>query len=327
MLDLDLDLAYLQQKKNLLAFSAGVDSSALFFLLIENHIKFDIAIVDYGVREQSKEELAHAKALARKHKLFCHSITAPKFHANFEQQARDFRYGYFDSLVAIEGYDNLLTAHQLNDQLEWMLMRFTKGAGVSELIGLEARSQRKNYTLLRPLLSFPKAALVNYLESHDHPYFVDESNQNEVYERNKFRHQFSDALLAEYQAGITRSFEYLRKDKAILASTFEIVYQHKAFRILKLSQRSVKAKASDVTLKGLGYLLSAAQRREIEKEDSLVIGGEWVVALVDHLLYIAPYVTEEMPKAFKEVCRVEKIPSKVRPYLYKENIALENFLD
>ncbi len=317
---LDLNLAHLQQKKNLLAFSAGVDSSALFFLLIENNIKFDIAIVDYGLRSQSKQELSHAKNLARKHKLFCHSIAAPKFSSHFEQKARDFRYEFFDSLVTIEGYDNVLTAHQLNDQLEWMLMRFTKGAGVSELIGLEAISKRKNYTLLRPLLSFTKEELLLYLKSNDYPYFIDESNQDEKYERNKFRHLFSDALLADYKEGIQRSFEYLRKDKEMIESAFETVYQDKSLMILKLSNLHVKAKATDMTLKKLGYLLSAAQRHEVAKEDSLVIGGEWVVEIEEDLLYIAPYTTEDMPKKFKEACRIAKIPSKVRPYLYKENI-------
>ena len=52
-------------KKNLLAFSAGVDSSALFFILLEKDIEFDIAIVDYNLRIQSKDEIQYAKQLAK----------------------------------------------------------------------------------------------------------------------------------------------------------------------------------------------------------------------------------------------------------------------
>ena len=128
---LKLDIEHIKNKKNLLAFSAGVDSSALFFLLLEHDIKFDIALVNYGTRETSDEEEMHAKALAKKHKLFCHSIKAPPFDTHIEMQARDFRYEFFNSLITIEGYDTLITAHQLNDQLEWFLMRFTKGAGLA----------------------------------------------------------------------------------------------------------------------------------------------------------------------------------------------------
>ena len=315
-----LPTSYLLPRKNLLAFSAGIDSSALFFLLLENNIKFDIAIVDYNVREQSKKEVAHAKALAKKHKLFCHTIQAPTFTSHFEKQARDFRYEFFESLVTIEGYDNILTAHQLNDQLEWLLMRLSKGAGVCELLGLEPISKRKNYTLVRPLLSYSKEELLAYLHTHDYPYFEDESNIDEKYERNKFRKQFSDALLSEYKEGISRSFVYLRKDKETLESEFETYYATKALRIIKLHNIHAKTKAADVTLKKLGYLLSAAQRKEIEKEESVVIGGEWVVEIKDNLLYLCPYIATDMPKAFKEICRINKIPTKIRPYIFKENI-------
>jgi len=317
---LNIDTKNLQNKKNLFAFSAGIDSSALFFLLLENNIKFDIAIVDYGIRTQSKEEIAHAKALAKKHKLFCHTIQAPTFTSHFEKQARDFRYEFFESLVTIEGYDNILTAHQLNDQLEWLLMRLSKGAGVSELLGLEPITKKENYTLLRPLLSYTKEELLAYLHANDYPYFVDESNTDEKYERNKFRKQFSDALLTEYKEGISRSFDYLRQDKEALENAFEILYATKELRIIKLHNIHAKTKAADLTLKKLGYLLSAPQRKEIEKETSLVIGGEWAIELQDTLLYVCPYITADMPKKFKEICRVNKIPTKIRPYTFQENI-------
>ena len=317
---LTLDLSHLKGKKNLLAFSAGVDSSALFFLLLENHIKFDIAIVNYGTREESDSEEAHAKALAKKHKLFCHSIKAPVFHSHFEKQARDFRYEFFESLITIEGYDTLITAHQLNDQLEWMLMRLSKGAGLSELLGLEPVTNKRHYALIRPMLAYSKEELLQYLKTNNYPYFVDESNADESYERNRFRRQFSDALIAQYKDGIQRSMEYLRKDKEVLESGFETIYSNKLLYTVKLHTPTAKVKAADITLKSLGYLLSAKQRQEIEKESSLVIGGAWSITLQDNLLFIAPYLNADMPKKFKELCRVLNVPNKIRPYLFKEHI-------
>ncbi len=317
---LTLDVTHLERKKNLLAFSAGVDSSALFFLLLENNIKFDIAIVNYGTRENSDKEEAHAKALAKKYKLCCHNIKAPRFNAHFEKKARDFRYEFFESLISIEGYDNLLTAHQLNDQLEWMLMRLSKGAGVSELLGLSPLTKKETHTLVRPLLGYSKEELLEYLQDHDHPYFIDESNSDETYERNAFRKQFSDPLMAKYKEGIKRSFDYLSKDKERLESEFETLYAEKKLRVIKLHTLASKVKAVDLSLKKLGYLLSASQRQEIEKETSLVIGGEWAIELQNDLLYISPYITTDMPKKFKEACRVTNIPSKIRPYIFKENI-------
>ena len=310
----------LKKNKNLLAFSAGVDSSALFFILLENNIPFDIALVNYGTRENSDTEEAHARALAKQYNLSCHTIKAPIFKTHFEKNARDFRYTFFETLIKEHSYDTLLTAHQLNDQLEWLLMRLTKGAGTSELIGLEPESQRNGYTLIRPLLEYSKEELLNYLQSNNHPYFIDESNNDEKYERNKFRKQFASPLMAEYKEGIKRSFNYLRSDKKRLEEDFEVLYSQKDLKIIKLHSLSAKVKASDLALKALGYLLSSSQRQEIEKEKSLVIGGKWAVELQDDLLYIAPYLTADMPKVFKEKCRVLKVPSKIRAYCFKENV-------
>jgi tRNA(Ile)-lysidine synthase len=323
---LTLDISHLKEKKNLLAFSAGVDSSALFFLLIDNNISFDIALINYGTRKNSDAEEAQAKALAEKHNLTFYTIKAPKFTTHFEKNARNFRYAFFESLIHKHGYDTLLTAHQLNDQLEWLLMRLAKGAGVSELIGLEPVSKRKNYTLVRPLLEYSKDELLAYLKTNRYPYFIDESNSDEKYERNRFRKAFSDPLMKEYKEGIRRSFEYLKKDKEYLEKKFETIYSEKELKVIKLHTETAKVKAVDLALKELGYLLSAAQRTEIEKEESLVIGGKWAVEYQNDQLYIAPYVTVNMTKEFKEACRALKLPNKIRAYCFQHEINIYKIL-
>ncbi len=316
--------SFLIKKNNLLAFSAGIDSSALFFLLIEHNISFDIAIVDYGVRDQSKDEIAHALALAEKHNLKCYTAKAPKFDGDFEKNARDFRYRFFEQLIKKHGYNNLLTAHQLNDRLEWLLMRLCKGAGVNELIGLESVSQRDDYQLIRPLLEYSKEDLKEYLDKNGYPYFIDESNTDEKHERNRFRKLFSDPMIEEFKDGIKKSLKYLERDKEYITSDFGAVYSCNQLRVIKLKNKAIKARAADIALKELGYLLSSAQREEIEKGNSLVIGGKWAIETQDDILYISPYETVDMPKPFKEQCRLLKIPHKIRPYLYMQGIDPES---
>jgi tRNA(Ile)-lysidine synthase len=130
-------LSKLRDKKNLLAFSGGADSTSLFFLLLENKIPFDIAIVDYNIRKQSKSEVAYAKELAKINNLKCHIYNAPKIEKNFEATAREIRYDFFEELIKKEHYTNLLTAHHLGDRLEWFLMQFCKGAGCVEITGMQ----------------------------------------------------------------------------------------------------------------------------------------------------------------------------------------------
>jgi tRNA(Ile)-lysidine synthase len=329
---LSLHTEVLKGHKNLLALSGGVDSSALFFLLLAHNIHFDIAHVNYGTREASKQEEKHAQTLAKQYGMVCHTIKAPPFETHFEAKARRFRYHFFEQLIEEHHYTNLLTAHQLGDQLEWLLMRLTKGAGVSELIGLMPISQRetstqKPYQLIRPILNYTKEELLTYLQQHHHPYFVDETNSNERYERNHFRKHFADPLLKQYKQGIQKSITYLTQDKQRLEEDFQTLHKEKQLRILKLHTPTAKTKAADHTLKTLGYLLSASQRQEVATETSLVIGGKWAIELQDTLLYIAPYTKTPMPKPFKEQCRLLHIPSKVRAYCFSESIDITQLHD
>jgi tRNA(Ile)-lysidine synthase len=315
-----IETSHLKDRKNLLAFSSGVDSSALFFLLLENNIKFDIALVNYGTRKNSHKEEQNAKELAEKYNLTCYTIKAPKFTTHFEKNAREFRYDFFNELIEKYNYENLLTAHQLNDQLEWLLMRLTKGAGLLELIGLENISKRVNHKLIRPLLQYSKDELLSYLNENSYPYFIDESNVDDKYERNRFRKYFANELMEHYGSGIGRSMEYLKKDKATLEKQFETTFSQKELRVIKLHSNRAKSRAVDLTLKELGYLLSASQREQIENENSLVVGGKWSVEQVGNLVYISPYLKITIPKITKEKFRIAKIPSKIRSYMFKENI-------
>ena len=114
-----LTLPLLHRGKNLLAFSGGVDSSALFFLLLKEKIPFDIAIVNYQVRDASASEIAYAQELAKKHDKQCFLLKVKLSSENFEAQARKVRYDFFETLIVEHHYTNLLTGHQLNDRLEW----------------------------------------------------------------------------------------------------------------------------------------------------------------------------------------------------------------
>ena len=69
------------KSSNLLAFSAGVDSTALFFYLLEKNIPFDIAIVNYHTRATSDEEVEYAKNLAKRYnkKIFIKDCFLDKF--------------------------------------------------------------------------------------------------------------------------------------------------------------------------------------------------------------------------------------------------------
>jgi len=300
---------------NLLAFSAGVDSTALFYMLIEHNIPFDLAIVDYHQRKQSKDEVIYATQLAHKYNKKCFISHYPLEQKFSEKEARTFRYNFFDAIMIEHKYETLLTAHQLNDKLEWFLMQFTKGAGLSELLGMGKISYKNGYTIVKPLLEYTKQSLKNYLLKNNYKFFEDASNNDEKYKRNYFRHNFSDKLLENYESGILNSFDYLQNDSNSLFNNFT----KKSLEELHIYQYNddlnIAMRIIDKDLKIRGIIISKATRDEILQNKAVVISHKIAVSIVHGKIYTAPYIKKVMTKKFKEKCRREKIPQNIRGYL------------
>lgn len=317
-------LEFLRNKKNLLAFSGGIDSTALFFMLLERGIEFDIAIVDYCKRIESKLEVNYAKDLAEKYKKRCFVKEILLDDSNFEAKARDVRYAFFEEIIKGHNYDTLLLAHQLNDKLEWFLMQFTKGAGLIELYGMNEIEKRDGYEIIRPLLWYSKSELIEYLQNRGIKYFIDSSNSNIKYKRNYFRHNFSNRLIAEFKDGIKRSFEYLKIDQEIILSLANNKQIGELFIIKRSGIDRIDILMIDKALKKLGIIISKAQKDEILRQKDCVVSGKIAISFCKDLIYIAPFITTKMPKEFKEKMRLAKIPPKIRGYLFKNSHFLQN---
>jgi len=259
-------ISQLKESKNLLAFSAGGDSTALLFLLLEHNIAFDIAIVDYGVREQSKEEVTYAKTLSEKYNFNCYEHSAKDISSNFEANAREIRYDFFKQLIEKHHYNNLLTAHHLGDRFEWMLMQFCKGAGCSELAGMKEFEKRNNYNLIRPLLHKDKEELLIFLQKNSIKYFEDSSNIDQSIKRNFFRHNYAKPLLKEYQEGIKKSFEYIDEDREILTPYIEIQEIDEFGYFPSTGNKRADLYAIDRYLKSKLHLTTTGEKTVLKKE-------------------------------------------------------------
>lgn len=325
---MNLNFSAIKESKNLLAFSAGVDSSALFFLLLKQNIPFDIAIVNYNVRVQSKDEVNYAKELALKYnkQIYIKDIKLEST-SNFEKMARDIRYKFFEEVIDENSYETLITAHQLNDKLEWFLMQLTKGAGLVELIGFNEFKQKENYKVYKPLLEITKEELESFLKQENIKYFIDNSNFDEKYKRNYFRHNFSDKLLNEYTNGIKKSFKYLQDD--INSLNIEIT-PIKIFDELEIyknqNDNNLNIRIIDNSLKKRGFLLSSAQRKEIIKQKEITISHKINITLNEDFIWICPNISSIMDKKFKEMCRINKIPKNIRNYIYYKKIDIKELV-
>ena len=318
-------LRKLKLGRNLLAFSHGVDSTALFYLLDEAGVKFDLAIVDYNLRAQSKDEVASARDLAAKFNKQIYVKSVQLGESNFEHEARAARYEFFGQICREQGYENLILAHQFDDKFEWFLMQLGRGAGLSELLGMQEIEAREDYVIARPLLCVRKCELERFLRKRNLKYFTDETNLTEQFKRGRVRTKFSEPFLNECFSGVKKSFEFLATDA--LSLTPEI--SNPAPKIYLVKRGANEIRGADLACKRLGLVLSAAQRNEcarcLENGTDCVLGGKVAVGAGEKFILTTPYVKAAMDKKFKEACRRLAIPPITRGFLFAEGADLALF--
>lgn len=180
-----------------LAVSGGADSTALMLgaarFLDPRHLK--VLTVDHGLRAAAADEAAQvavwAETLGLSHKTLRWRDAKPQ--TGVQAAAREARYGLLTDWCAAHGVQHLVTAHNLDDQAETVLMRLKRGSGVDGLAGMARESWRSGIRLLRPLLDVTHDQLVASLQAEHHPWFEDPSNADARYERIQIR-QSAEAL-------------------------------------------------------------------------------------------------------------------------------------
>jgi tRNA(Ile)-lysidine synthase len=183
-----------------LAVSGGPDSTALMVLAarwrdsLKTKPKLVAVTVDHGLRKESKREAAGVARLARKLKIAHRTLrwSGRKPTTGVQEAARGARYRLLGDAARKAGATHILTAHTLDDQAETVLIRMTRGSG---LTGLGAMSRistlpadgERTVTLVRPLLDIPKARLIATLDVAKIPYADDPSNRDPRFTRVRLR--------------------------------------------------------------------------------------------------------------------------------------------
>ncbi|KEQ53159.1 tRNA lysidine(34) synthetase TilS [Sphingobium chlorophenolicum] len=167
------------------AVSGGPDSMALLDLAARAFPgRVEAATVDHGLREASAAEAAMVANWSRDAGIE-HAMLHPQgaVRGNVQSWARAQRYALLEEWRAARGLDWLLTAHHADDQLETLLMRLNRGAGVGGLAGVRARQG----VVLRPLLGARKVDLLAYALDRGLPHVDDPSNSDPRFDRAALR--------------------------------------------------------------------------------------------------------------------------------------------
>lgn len=171
-------------------FSGGLDSTVLLHSL---HVAFpDQPIsafhINHGLHELSDDWQIQCRQ-------FCQSINVEFIHGHaegkpaqgdsIESWAREQRYAQFSNYL--NKNDVLILAHHQNDQVETVLLRLLRGAGVHGLAAMRDVRSLNDIPLIRPLLTTNRKSLERYAQSEKLNWIKDPSNEDQQFDRNFLR--------------------------------------------------------------------------------------------------------------------------------------------
>ena len=108
--------------------------------------------------------------------------------SNIQAEARALRYRLLNSWAIERGLAAIATAHHADDQAETLLMRLARGAGVRGLGGTRARrALSEEVLLIRPLLGWRKAELVELVAEAGLDAVDDPANRDPRHDRSRIR--------------------------------------------------------------------------------------------------------------------------------------------
>ena len=193
-------------KRLLVGYSGGVDSHVLLHLLQSQYSSKVVAIhVNHGLSSNADAWQLHCENTCEKLgiELIVNQVNVINNGKGLEDAAREQRYNTFHEYLKTG--DQLLLAHHQSDQVETVLFRLFRGAGVKGLGGIQAaRSLAEDTTLLRPLLNVPRSRLVEYAKEKQLHWIDDESNFDQTFDRNFIRGSLLP-LISQRWLGVEKS--------------------------------------------------------------------------------------------------------------------------
>jgi len=183
----------LNKKSYAVAVSGGPDSLALVALTkaysFQRKSKFYYILVDHNIRKDSNQEAKKVKTLLKRKEIILKVfLNKKKITKNIQANARNLRYEILLNFCKKKKIKTLLTAHNLEDQVETFLIRLSRGSGIKGLSAMKSLSKiNSSVNLYRPLLDVKKKFLIRISKNIFGKYIKDPSNKDLKYLRTKVR--------------------------------------------------------------------------------------------------------------------------------------------
>lgn len=248
--------------KVLVGVSGGPDSVALLLQLARLKPKMDltlhIAHLDHGLRISSADDALFVKQLAGKLNI---PVTIERLKPEFiqrkgslEELCREARLDFLIKTAKKIKANKIALGHNLDDQAETVLMRLLRGTGLSGLSGIFAKRQIQGIIFIRPLLKIPRSQIDKYLKRKGIKARFDQTNNEDLFFRNKIRHKLIPLLKNKFNRNIVE----------LLSNLAESSYDDYDY-LNQAAKRSLKGNNLRLNLKKLIRLHPAILRLKIRQ--------------------------------------------------------------
>ena len=169
--------------------SSGPDSMALLHMLELNlKCKLVCAHINHNIRIESDEEEKYLKDYCNQKNIIFETTKIKSYtEKNFENEARIKRYSFYEKILKKYNSHNLFLAHHGDDLIETVIMKIIRGSNLEGYAGVKTYSYLENYKIIRPLLTLTKEDILKYNKENNIKYYIDKTNADTLYTRNRYR--------------------------------------------------------------------------------------------------------------------------------------------
>lgn len=202
--------------KVVIGVSGGPDSICLLHLLysIKKELGFEIVVahINHQIREVADSETEYVKDFCENLGIECfvkkENILelAKEQKKGTEEVGRQVRYDFFEEVAQKAEANKIATAHNANDRAETVILNILRGSGISGLKGIEAMRDNK---YIRPLIFTKREKIEEYCQENNLNPKIDESNMENIYNRNKVRNIIIPYIEKEFNKNIIQTINRL----------------------------------------------------------------------------------------------------------------------